>query len=155
MTFDGIFLQLARLRLGGAVGFEVFMECFGEMQHLGISRQAVRSLFSIVEAESKPDHWRVCYDAKDSCLVCVTPLASDPHRLKSLYVDRPCGDLRLWEALLSILRMGSIVMFWPGGPPVVSDDAIATNLPADVTAALGPAKSVRSAEELLRAVQES
>ncbi len=137
------------------MGFEVFMECFGETQHSGISRDAVRSLFPVVETESEPDHWRVRYDAKDSCLVCVTPLASDPRRLRSLYVDRPCGDLRLWEALLSILRMGSIVIFWPGGPPVISGDATAANLPADVTAALGPARCVRSAEELLRTVQES
>jgi hypothetical protein len=137
------------------MGFEVFVQCFGETQHSGISRDAVRSLFPVVVAESKPDHWRVRYGAKDSCLVCVTPLASDPHRLKSLYVDRPCGDLRLWEALLFILRMGSVVIFWPGGPPVVSDDAIAADLPPDMTTALGPAKCVRSAEELLRAVQES
>jgi hypothetical protein len=137
------------------MGFEVFMECFGETQHRGISRDAVRSLFPIVEAESKPDHWRVRYDVENYCLVCVTPLASDPQKLKSLYVDRPCGDLKLWGALLSILRMGSVVMFWPGGSPVVSGDAIAANLPVDVTAALGPAKSMLSAEELLRAVRES
>jgi len=137
------------------MGFDVFMECFGETQHSGISRDAVRSLFPIVETESTPDHWRVRYDTKDSCFVCVTPLASDPLRLKSLYVDRPCGDLRLWEALLSILRMGSIVIFWPGGPPVVSDETAAANLPPDMTAALGPTKCVRSAQELLRAVQES
>ena len=137
------------------MGFEVFVQCFGETQHAGISRDAVRSLFPIVEAESNPDHWRVRYDPENSCIVGVTPLASDPHRLKALYVDRPCGDLRLWESLLSILRMGSVVIFWPGGPPVVSDHAIAANLLADVTAALGPAKCVRSAEELLRAVQET
>ncbi len=137
------------------MGFEVFVQCFGETQHSGISRDAVRSLFPIVEAESKPDLWRVRYDPENSCLLYVSSLGSTPQRLKSLCVERPCGDLRLWEALLAILRMGSIVIFWPGGPPVVSDDAIAANLPADVTAAFGPAKSMRSAEELLRAVQES
>ena len=137
------------------MGFEVFVPCFGETQHSGISRDAVRSLFPIVEAESKPDFWRVRYDSENSCLLYVSSLGSTPQRLKSLCVERPCGDLRLWEALLAILRMGSIVIFWPGGPPVIADEATVADLPGDMTAALGPAKCVRSAEELLRAVQES
>jgi hypothetical protein len=137
------------------MGFDVFLQCFGESQHAGISRDAVRSLFPVIEAESKPDLWRVRYDPGNSSLVGVTPLDSDPLRLKSLYVERPCGDLRLWEALLAILHMGSVVMFWPGGPPVVSHVSLAANLPADMTEALGPVRTFQSAGELLRAVQES
>lgn len=133
------------------MGFEVFLQCFGASEQSGISRAAVRSLFPIVEAESKPDYWSVHYDDTNSCHISVKPVPSDTRMLKSLYVERPCGDLKLWEGLLAVLRMGSVVIFWPGGPPVVANDALAAGLPKD----MGPAKSVASAEQLLRLVQDS
>jgi hypothetical protein len=137
------------------MGFEVFLQCFGASEQSGISRAAVRSLFPIVEAESKPDYWRVRYDDKNSCHISVKPLPSDTQVLKSLYVERPCGDLRLWAGLLAVLRMGSVVIFWPGGPPVVADHELAAGLPQDLADAMGPAKSVSSVEQLLRLVQDS
>lgn len=137
------------------MGFEVYLQCFGESELSGISRTAVRSLFPIIEEESESDYWRVRYDDKNSCDIGVTSVASEKEMLKSLYIDRPCGDLRLWEGLLSVLRMGSVVIFWPGGPPVVADDAVAANLPKDMTDAMGRPRSIRAAEELLRLVRES
>jgi hypothetical protein len=137
------------------MGFEVYVQCFGESEWTGISRVAVRSLFPVIEEESEPDYWRIRYDDKNSCDIGVTAVASNKEMLKSLFVDRPCGDLRLWEALISVLRMGSVVIFWPGGPPVVSDDGVGSNLPKDMTDAIGPARSVCSAEDLLRLLRES
>ena len=99
------------------MSFEVYVQCFGENESTGIPRAVVRSLFPIIPAESKPDFWRVRYDAQNSCHISVTALPSNKEMLKSFCVERPCGDSRLWEALITVLRMGSIVMFWPGGPP--------------------------------------
>jgi hypothetical protein len=82
-------------------------------------------------------------------------VASCSEMLKSFFVDRPCGDLRLWQALISVLRMGSVVIFWPGGPPVVFNESVGSNLPRDMTEAIGPAKSARSAEDLLQLLRES
>ncbi len=84
-----------------------------------------------------------------------TAVTSNREMLKSFVVDRACGDLRFWEALISVLRMASVVIFWPGGPPVVSDDGVGSTLPKDMTDAIGPAKSASSAQDLLRLVQES
>lgn len=137
------------------MSFEVYLQCFGEANRSGISRAAVRSLFPILERESEPDYWRVRYDDKNSCEIGVTAVASERALLKSLYVDRPCADLRLWEGLLAILRMGSVVMFWPGGPPVVADEAIGAKLPRDMIDALGPPRTIGSAEEILKLLRES
>jgi hypothetical protein len=137
------------------MGFEVYARCFGKSERMGISRAAVRSLFPVIEEESERDHWRVRYDDHNSCDIGVTAVTTDKEMLKSLFVYRPCGDLRLWEALISLLRMGSVVIFWPGGPPVVFDDVVASCLPKDMTDAIGPSRSVCSAEELLRLVQQS
>ena len=137
------------------MGFEVFLQCFGASEQSGISRAAVRSLFPIVEAESKPDYWRVRFDDLNTCHISVKPLPSDRAMLKSLCVERPCGDLRFWQSLLAILRMGSVVIFWPGGPPIVANDTLAANLPEGMASAMGPARTVASAEQLLRLVQDS
>jgi hypothetical protein len=137
------------------MGFEVYVRCFGESERTGISRAAVRSLFPVIEEESEPDHWRVRYDDDNSCNIGVTAVTSEKEMLKFLFIDRPCGNLRLWEALISLLQMGSVVIFWPGGPPVVFDDVVASRLPNVTTDAIGPSRSVSSAEELRRLVQQS
>jgi hypothetical protein len=140
---------------GAAVGFEVYLQCFGQSGRSGISRAAVKSLFPVLEEESEPDYWRVRYDNKNSCEIGVTAMTSDKEMLKSFYVDRPCGDLRLWEGLLSVLRMGSVVIFWPGGPPVVALEAVTADLPDDMIDSIGQPKLVSSAEELLGLLRES
>jgi hypothetical protein len=100
------------------MSFEVYPQCFGETERSGISPSAVRSLFlfPVIEQASEPDYWRVHFYAKNSCHIGVTARAPNQERLKSLYVDRPRGDPRLWAALFSILRMRSLEMFWPAGP---------------------------------------
>jgi hypothetical protein len=75
--------------------------------------------------------------------------------LKSLCVERPCGDARLWDALISVVKMGSVAMFWPGGPPVVADEGVASNLPKEMTNVLGAARPVHFAEDILRLLRET
>jgi hypothetical protein len=101
------------------MSFDVFLECVGEAAVTGISRPAVRALFPVVEVGSEFDYWRVQYDETNYCHIGVNALPSDKGRLKSFFVERPCGDLRLWQALASVLRMGTVI-FWPGGPPVLA-----------------------------------
>jgi hypothetical protein len=75
--------------------------------------------------------------------------------LKSFCVERPCGDARLWEALIAVLRMKQVVMFWPGGPPIVSDESVASKLPKNMTDAIGAAVPVSSAGDLLRLLRKT
>jgi hypothetical protein len=137
------------------MGFEVYLECFDENKRTGISRSTVRALFPIVDAESSMHFWHVRYDANNSCDIGVTAIAAEHDRLKSLHVDRPYGDLRLWEGLISVLRMGSVVMFWPGGPLVVADENVAARIPKEMSDGMGKPKFVSSVEELLRLVRET
>ena len=137
------------------MGFELYFQCFGKDEKTGISREAVRSLFPIVEAKSELDYWRVQYDEKNSCDIGVTALASDNAKLSGLYVNRPCGDVRLWESVLAILKMGSVVLFWPGGPPIVTDEKSEGTLPKEMVESIGQAKVARSAEQLLEFLRES
>ncbi|MGC1413990.1 MAG: hypothetical protein WA817_01815 [Candidatus Acidiferrum sp.] len=136
------------------MGFEIYLDCFGDTKTKGISRTLVRSLFPVVEEESEPDYWRVRYDKKNSSEIGVTPLTSNPEMLAGLFVNRPCADLRLWDGLVRILRMGCVVIYWPGGPPVVAEGTPTSDLPKDMIDSIGKPKYVSSAAELLRLVQE-
>jgi hypothetical protein len=137
------------------MGFELYVQCFGETERIGIPRAAVRSLFPVIEEQSKPDYWRVEYDGRNSCDIGVTDIPGQPQRLKGFYIDRPCADRRLWDARMTVLRMGTVFIFWPGGPPVVAESGNVPQLPKDITDSLGPGRSVRSADELLCLLQDS
>jgi hypothetical protein len=77
------------------VSFEVYVQCFGEAEERGIARARVRALFPVVEEQSELDYWMVRYDEKNWCHIWVKGVATDREKLKSLCVERPCGDLRL------------------------------------------------------------
>jgi len=132
------------------MSFEVYLQCFGETERTGISRAVVRSLFPVIEEESQPDRWRVRYDDLNSCDVSVSAIPSDKEFLDSLAVWRPCGDPRLWEALIGLLRTGSVFICWPGSPPIVAGDHVSSSLPNDIADSLGPPRSVCSAEDVFR-----
>lgn len=74
--------------------------------------------------------------------------------ITSLYVDRPCGDLRLWQSVLAILKMGPVMLYWPGGGPLVAGDS-AAEFPAEIAESLGQPKPVNSAEQIMEAIRQS
>jgi hypothetical protein len=105
-----------------------FISCFGEIQHSGISRAKVRALFPVTEKWIGIRLLAGPLQPKNSCKSGLTPAAPKIEMLKALYVDRPCGDLRPLEAILSVLQMGPVVIFWPGGPPVLANASLAADL---------------------------
>ena len=141
---------------GRDLGFEIYLECFDGGQMAGLPRTSVRLLFPIVESESEPNYWSVRYDKENSCKVSLTPAASDQDSLVRLCVNRPCGDLRLWRAILRIMELGNVVALFPGCPaPLIAHERVTDHIPARVIEALGSPFRVSSAEELLHLVQHS
>ena len=133
------------------MSFELFVQYFDRGEPAGVPRYAVRPLFPVVEAESEPDYWFVRYDDLNSCHIGVTPLGSDPTLVESLCVLRPCGDPRLWDTLLVILRLGPAVLYFPGdGPPLVASE----QLPAGLVESLGQPRVVRFGQEIAIAIEQ-
>jgi hypothetical protein len=136
------------------VGFEVYLQCFvGEPP--GISRAAVRALFPIDEECTEPDYWSVSYDRANSCHIRVTPGHSNDGRITALCVYRPCSDIRFWESILSILKMGPVMLYWPGGGPLIANELAADALPQELVEWLGHAKCVQSAQQIMDAIHAS
>lgn len=133
------------------MSFDVFLQCFGDSEPIGLPRQRVRSLFPIVEKESDSGRWVVRYDDINSSDMNVDP---DERPLRELMISRPCGDRRFWEALLSILQMGNVVMFWPGSPPLVARGS-SPNLPTGMVEALGEPVEIENSGQFFELLKVS
>jgi hypothetical protein len=51
--------------------------------------------------------------------------------------------------------MGSAVLFWPGGPPVVASGEVVADLPSDMIDSIGQPRVITSGQELVQLVKES
>ncbi len=137
------------------MSFEVFLRCLDDDYTLGLPRDAVRVLFPVIEEQSKLNRWSVQYDSKNGCDIYVTGYPSHEDMLSFLTVDRPCRDARLWESLFVILRMGRVVFYFPGGPPLVADEAVGGALPSEEVESMGPHRYVQSGQDILRIIRSS
>jgi hypothetical protein len=137
------------------VGFDLFIHCLQIRKPWGLPEEELRSLFPVVDAASKSDYWSIAYDNLNRCSLALSPLAGSGSSIRDIHVERPCGDLRLWKALLRILQMGPVVLYFPGGPPVVGTAEASVALPKSDLASLGEARRVESAEELLSVIRHS
>ncbi len=135
------------------MSFDVYLQCFRGGEPAGLPRAGVRALFP-VGPDSEPDYWRVRYDDLNSCDIFIVPHPSDGALVRSVCVHRPCRDRRLWDALLGVMRLGPVALYFPaGGSPLVADDAVGPHLPADLVEALGPPRRVGSGLEIRRAIE--
>jgi hypothetical protein len=136
------------------MSFDLYFQPVTQGKPLAISRSQLRSLFPIVENESVPDYWKIRYDSLNVSHIGVEPSAPASELLSSFYVERPCGDPRFWEALFQVLNRGPIVLYFPGGPPIVASDEFLAAMPKDVLGSLGEARRVQSAPEILKIIRE-
>jgi hypothetical protein len=136
------------------VSFEVYLQCFERGEPAGIDRDFVRSLFPVIEDDSEPDYWSVRYDSVKAFHVSVGSMETNPSKVTSLGVMRPITDMRLWDALLQILRSGNVVLYWPGcSSPLVASEPTTAHLPSDMVETLGKPIVVKTSREIREAIE--
>jgi hypothetical protein len=104
------------------MSFDLYFQPVVDGEPLEISRAELQSFFPVLEKKSQPDYWTIRYDSLNICHIGVKAFPSANDLLSSFYVERPCDDPRLWEALFRALNRGPIVLYFPGGPPIVASD---------------------------------
>jgi hypothetical protein len=138
------------------MGFELFLESFAGSKITGLPRDAIRALFPVVEKESECDYWSVRYDPANWCHISVSSVKGHDERITSLCVYRPCGDIRFFEALLSVLKMGSLFLVFPGiSAPIVGSEDAADGIPKEIAEGMGRPIVARSAQEILDIIQKA
>jgi hypothetical protein len=136
------------------MSFDLYFQPVVHGEPLKISRTELRSLFPVIEKESEPDYWKIRYDSLNIRHIGVKASTSASDLLASFHVERPCGDPRLWEALFRVLNWGPIVLYFPGGPPIVASDEVAAALPKGATGSPGQPRRVCSAVEIRKIIRE-
>jgi hypothetical protein len=138
------------------MGFEVYLQRFTRGEPGGMERDAIRALFPIDETASRPDVWRAWYDDGNWSDIHVSSIPGNPSTelLHSIVVERPCADIRLWDALFGIMRTHSAVLYYPGSVPLVAVTGVQEDLPPDMVEALGKPRLVTSAQEIIDTLQE-
>jgi hypothetical protein len=134
------------------MSFEVFVDSYRDGVPVGISREAVRAIFGNSLSEIDSSCWQVCYDEKNSCDLFLAADA-DPEKISGFMVSRPCGDLRLWEALISVLRLGAIVLHFEGRVALVADSNAVPHLPKDMLEVFGQPRCIFSGSEIKDAIE--
>ena len=133
------------------MSFEVYVQCFKNGEPAGGPRDLVRAVFGEFLTETETSYWTLRYDATNSCDIAVDALHDDESLVHHLCVHRPCGDMRLWDALAAILKLGTVVLYFPGdGPPLVAASSVAEHLPADLLEPLGTPACAATGDEILR-----
>jgi hypothetical protein len=130
------------------MSFEMVFVCFKEGQQVGLSRQDMLKAFGSFVREDEPDVWVVEYADDEMCEVYVTPTDEDADSIKEFMVARPCVDPRLWDALFAIMRLGNVMLLYPGATAaVVASEQTMEHLPPDVME-MGDPVRVASGKEL-------
>ena len=138
------------------MSFEVYVQCFKGGAPSGIARERVRSAFGQVVTQSEPWLWSVRYDDTNGCDIAVSAPDDDDSLVHHLCVSRPCSDRRLFDSLAAVLKLGAVVLYFPGGPsPLVADEAVVADLPPDMVESLGTPVCVGSGDEIIRHIDQS
>src|SRR6476469_9528051 len=112
------------------MSFDVYLQSFHRGEFAGIPRQRLRDVFGAHLTETEPDYWQVRYDDANSCDLDLTAHDTDASMVRGFTVHRPCADRRLWDALASILALGDLVLYFPGGrAPLVAHSTVTQHLP--------------------------
>jgi hypothetical protein len=135
------------------VSFDVYVQAFDEGEPAGISRDGVRNAFGAAfVSEPEPDRWKIRYDKQYSCDVFLSSRGTT--MLEGFSINRPGGDMRLWDALALILTMGNVVFYFPGcKAPLVANVEVTRHLPRDLIATLGEPIVAGGGAEILREIQ--
>src|SRR5262245_60923704 len=138
------------------MSFDVYLQCYEYGRAAGIPRTSVRRLFPVIEAQSGRDYWQVRYDELHACTIYLATFAADDQLVSSLTLNRPCGMPQFWDSVLTVMRMGNVVLYFPGClNPLVANEFVGAHLPADMLEALGRPRCVQSGQEIVDIIEHS
>jgi hypothetical protein len=135
------------------VSFDLFIRFYDHGAPAGIALEDVRAAFAPYISSSDATHLALEYDVANGSYVHLKPHPNNADATVAIAVNRPCGDMRLWDSLARVLRLGNAVLFFPGGanPMVGSTDAV-PHLPRDMIETLGNPVVVASGKAILALV---
>jgi len=131
------------------MSFDIFITCFQDGEAHPFPRKILEDAFGGFTDRSDPTSWLV----SDSNAVIQV---DDADEMEGFGVNRPPdGKHPFWPALVAVLRQTGSALYWPGGGPVVTDQAVVAQLPPEMIEGMGPPIVTTSVSEILRLIEES
>jgi hypothetical protein len=145
---------LVRVLGAQAMSFNLHLCSYEHGQPAGISERDVRGAFGDVRIREEATYWHIEYDHEVMCCdVYFSRLEDDSTRIKSLMVNSPVNDDRLWNSLFCIMQLGNVVLFFPGDrSPLFANKEAVKHFPKDMIEALGEPQIISSGAEILAAI---
>ena len=135
------------------MSFDLFLQSFQNGKPCGIPDRVIRECFGPYLRDESPDVWDIRYDELNSSTIFISRQSDGT--ITSLNVNRPCVDLRLWDALFRILMLGNVVFHFPGdSPPSIAQPEAADHLPPEMIDAIGTPAVVTSGKDLAQLVRD-
>ena len=129
------------------MNLEMYLQAFEDGESTTISRSWLRNVFGSEISEVDDERWHLSYDDSEWCDIHLRFASDDPADVKTVVIDRPCDDQRLWATLAHVLGLGNFVLYWPGSRPIIGSPGVEEHLPADMIDALGtPIIAMRGSE---------
>ena len=107
-------------------------------------------------SEPEENFWQLRYDKVNWCDLYLGALEQDASKIESMMVSRPCVDGRLWDGLAAILKLGNVVLHFPGGAaPLFARVEVVEHLPPEMVKALGQPVCVATGKEISDAIDRA
>ena len=136
------------------MSLDVFVEAYHDGAPAGVSREAARSAFRGFATEKDMTCWRVRYDEANFCDLLLSVDLDDPTKISGFLISGPCADERLWEALVSVLKLGAVVLHFEGRAAFVGSTDAIPHLPKEMIEVLGEPRVVSAGSEITDAIEE-
>jgi len=137
------------------MSFDVFLQSFHAGKPSAVPVAEIRRAFgSEFLDEREPNWWHLRYDDLNASTIFLSAVKKGTDAIGGVCVGRPCGDHRLWESLLELMRTARMVMLIPGGShPLIAHPFVASDLPCDLLEKLGEPAVVETVEQILEHIR--
>jgi hypothetical protein len=138
------------------MGFEVHILGFEDGGPAWLPIQRIRDAFGthVADSDSPVYAWRLSYpDEPHQNGVTLMQHATDASLLQGFTVDRPGADIRMWDALASILASGPFAFVFGSHPPLIGNSEVVQHLPPDMIGSMGRPRLVRNGQEILHEIR--
>ena len=134
------------------MSFDLFVGCFANGEKATFPRADVEQHFGPYVTHREPKCLTLGFGKDGESYLYIDDAAA----VDGFTVNRPVHSAELYEALLSVLKTGNLVLYMPGEcPPLVAHAAVGKHLPKDMIESLGVPVVLSSASDIPQRIQEA
>jgi hypothetical protein len=133
------------------VSFDLFVNCFEHGEKGVFPGSMLERLFGPQIVSRKPEFslWSIDYGQNNTSDIYVS-FEDGVKNCSGFTINRPCADIRLFEAIYAVLADTNSVLFYPSDdPPLIGKVSTRQHLPQDMVDSLGGPILMNNGREIL------